>query len=83
MDTERSRNEIILHYDLVYNKNHDGVVHIYDVYLNDIKFPGERQSQPRLLLVLEYCAGGELLERLCNLRTSSQGLTERTCSGQN
>lgn len=33
--------------------------------------------QSRLLLILEFCAGGELLERLSNLRASQQGLTEK------
>ena len=80
IDTKRARHEIQLHHKLVNTSNHTGVVKLYDVYLNEIKFPGETVPQSRLLLILEFCAGGELLERLSNLRASQQGLTEKAAA---
>ena len=61
IDTKRARNEIELHHKLSgSDESHTGIVKLYSVYLNEIKFPGETVPRSRLLLILEFCAGGEL-----------------------
>jgi len=52
---------------------HRHVVTLYEVFRNELQFPGESESQSRLLLVLEMMEGGELFFRI----SKQHGFTER------
>ena len=77
IDSDKAREEVEIHWKICHELKIPGIVNIERVYLNDIKFPGERERQPRLLLVSEYCHGGELLSRLSKLRDCPNGLSEK------
>lgn len=43
---------------------HKNIVKVFDVYANDVQFPGEPDAKARLLMVLEFMEGGELFDRI-------------------
>ena len=52
---------------------HPSVVKVYDVYANEVQFPGETHPKGRLLVVMELMDGGELFDRI----SQQKGFTER------
>ncbi|OWF44338.1 MAP kinase-activated protein kinase 5-like [Mizuhopecten yessoensis] len=70
LDSPKARTEVNLH---TMCSGHDNIVSVFDVYANDIQFPGEPHARPRLLVVLEYMQGGELFDRI----SKESGFTER------
>ena len=69
-DKPSSRTEINLHRRC---SNHPSIVKIYDVYANEVQFPGEPHPRGRLLMVMELMDGGELFDRI----SQQKGFTER------
>ena len=69
-DKPMSRTEINLHRRC---SNHPSIVKIYDVYANEVQFPGEPHPRGRLLMVMELMDGGELFDRI----SQQKGFTER------
>ncbi|XP_071789627.1 MAP kinase-activated protein kinase 5-like [Asterias amurensis] len=68
-DKAASRTEIHLHCRC---SRHPAIVTLYDVYANEVQFPGETQPCPRLLMVMELMDGGELFDRI----SQQKGFTE-------
>lgn len=64
-DTMKTRMEINLH---VLCSGHPHIVSVYDVFANDVQFPGECHPRPRLLMVMELMEGGELFDRISKER---------------
>ncbi|XP_077866434.1 MAP kinase-activated protein kinase 5-like [Saccoglossus kowalevskii] len=70
LDKPKSQTEVNLH---VQCSGHANIVTVYDVYANDVQFPGEEYPRPRLLMVMELMDGGELFDRISQKR----GFTEK------
>ncbi|XP_018666684.2 MAP kinase-activated protein kinase 5 [Ciona intestinalis] len=70
VDRPKAQQEIQMHWMC---SGHPHVVNLYEVYRNELQFPGESESQSRLLLVLELMDGGELFFRI----SKQHGFTER------
>uniref|UniRef100_H2Y940 Protein kinase domain-containing protein n=1 Tax=Ciona savignyi TaxID=51511 RepID=H2Y940_CIOSA len=70
VDRPKAQQEIQMHWKC---SGHPHVVTLYEVYRNELQFPGESASQSRLLLVLELMDGGELFFRI----SKQHGFTER------
>ncbi|XP_033123182.1 MAP kinase-activated protein kinase 5-like [Anneissia japonica] len=69
LDKPNSRQEVCHHSRASGSKY---IVTLYEVYANDVQFPGENEPKSRLLLVLEIMDGGELFDRIRQQR----GFTE-------
>ncbi|CAH1801582.1 unnamed protein product, partial [Owenia fusiformis] len=65
LDRSKARTEVRLH---VKCSGHPNIVTIYNVYANDVQFPGEAQPKARLLVVMELMDGGELFDRISQQR---------------
>ncbi|KAK2161892.1 hypothetical protein LSH36_108g06046 [Paralvinella palmiformis] len=61
IDRPKARQEVNLHLKCI---GHPHIVHIYDIYVNEVQFPGESEPKSRLLLVMELMDGGELFDRI-------------------
>ncbi|XP_070572357.1 MAP kinase-activated protein kinase 5-like [Ptychodera flava] len=70
LDKPKAQTEVNLH---VRSSGHPNIVTVYDVYANDVQFPGEDHPRPRLLMVMELMDGGELFDRISQRR----GFTEK------
>ena len=70
VDRPKAQQEVQMHWMC---SGHPHVVTLYEVYRNELQFPGESESQSRLLLVLELMDGGELFYRI----SKQSGFTER------
>ncbi|XP_038061336.1 MAP kinase-activated protein kinase 5-like [Patiria miniata] len=68
-DKPSSRMEISLHSRC---SRHPAIVTLYDVYANEVQFPGEAHPCPRILMVMELMDGGELFDRI----SQQKGFTE-------
>ncbi|XP_022085696.1 MAP kinase-activated protein kinase 5-like [Acanthaster planci] len=68
-DKPSSRTEITLH---SHCSGHQAIVTLYDVYANEVQFPGEAHPRARLLMVMELMDGGELFDRI----SQQKGFTE-------
>ncbi|KAK3084612.1 hypothetical protein FSP39_016289 [Pinctada imbricata] len=69
-DIPKSHTEVNLHMKC---SNHPNIVKVFDVYTNDVQFPGEEQAKSRVLMVLEFMEGGELFDRI----SKESGFTEK------
>nr|CAB3263641.1 MAP kinase-activated protein kinase 5-like [Phallusia mammillata] len=74
VDRPKAQQEVQMHWNC---SGHPHVVTLYEVFRNDLQFPGESESQSRLLLVLELMDGGELFFRI----SKQHGFTERHAAG--
>ncbi|XP_077995972.1 MAP kinase-activated protein kinase 5-like [Glandiceps talaboti] len=70
LDKPKSQTEVNLH---VQCSGHPHIVTVYDLYANDVQFPGEDYPRPRLLMVMGLMDGGELFDRISQKR----GFTEK------
>ncbi|CAK8678117.1 unnamed protein product [Clavelina lepadiformis] len=70
LDRPKARQEVQMHWMC---SGHPQVVSLFEVFRNELQFPGESESQCRLLLVLELMDGGELFYRI----SKQHGFTER------
>ena len=70
VDRPKAQQEVQMHWMC---SGHPHVVTLYEVFRNELQFPGESESQSRLLLVLELMDGGELFFRI----SKQSGFTER------
>ncbi|XP_039248171.2 MAP kinase-activated protein kinase 5-like [Styela clava] len=70
IDRPKARQEVQMHWKC---SRHPHVVKLYQVFCNDLQFPGESESRSRLLLVMELMDGGELFHRI----SQQNGFTER------
>ena len=70
VDRPKAQQEVQMHWTC---SGHPQVVTLFEVYRNELQFPGESESQSRLLLVLELMDGGELFYRI----SKQSGFTER------
>ena len=70
VDRPKAQQEVQMHWMC---SGHPHVVTLYEVFRNELQFPGESASQSRLLLVLELMDGGELFFRI----SKQSGFTER------
>ncbi|CAI9740778.1 kinase-activated kinase 5-like [Octopus vulgaris] len=64
-DCLQTRTEAKIH---ILCSNHPHIVTVYDVYVNNIQFPGECHPKPRLLMIMELMEGGELFDRISRER---------------
>lgn len=70
VDRPKAQQEVQMHWMC---SEHPHVVTLFEVYRNELQFPGESTSQSRLLLILELMDGGELFSRI----SKQSGFTER------
>lgn len=70
IDRPKARQEVQMHFKC---SQHPHVVKLYQVFCNDLQFPGESESRSRLLLIMELMDGGELFNRI----SEEHGFTER------
>ena len=73
LDRPKARKEVTLHW---LCSGSEYIVRAIDVYVNEIKLPGDSVAKKRILLVMELMEGGELFEYI----TQKQHFTEQEAS---
>lgn len=73
LDRPKARKEVTLHW---LCSGSEYIVRAIDVYVNEIKLPGDSVAKRRILLVMELMEGGELFEYI----TQKQHFTEQEAS---